>query len=81
MTTMQSADALTEGRWVLAGYIWRWCGEKRQQITDAHPAKCGTDAGYYRHRRKLREDACSDCKAAHTSAERRRKTKNLGRDV
>lgn len=37
------------------------------------PADCGTDAGYYRHKRSLREDACDACKAAHSAAEKRRK--------
>lgn len=36
------------------------------------PAPCGSDAGYYRHRRKLQEDACPDCKHAHAVAERLR---------
>lgn len=34
--------------------------------------KCGSDRGYYHHIRKLREPACSDCRAAHAEAERRR---------
>ena len=33
------------------------------------PASCGTSAGYYRHRRKLKEDACDPCKAAHAAAQ------------
>lgn len=32
-------------------------------------AQCGTDGGYYRHRRTLREPACEECKAAHRIAE------------
>lgn len=32
-------------------------------------AKCGTDSGYYRHRRTLGEPACDDCKHAHSQAE------------
>lgn len=28
-------------------------------------AVCGTNGGYYRHRRKLNEDACEACKLAH----------------
>jgi hypothetical protein len=36
------------------------------------PAKCGTDAGYYRHRKVLGEPACEDCKAAHNDATKRR---------
>ena len=32
-------------------------------------AECGTDGGYYRHRRTLSEDACSACKRAHSRAE------------
>lgn len=33
-------------------------------------AKCGTDGGYYRHRRR-KEPACDECKAAHSVATRR----------
>lgn len=32
------------------------------------PADCGTDAGYYRHRRTLKEPACDACKTAHSAA-------------
>lgn len=32
------------------------------------PARCGTDGGYYRHRRVLLEEACKPCKAAHAAA-------------
>lgn len=34
------------------------------------PAECGTDGGYYRHRRQLNEPACDPCKAAHSAYER-----------
>lgn len=34
---------------------------------------CGTDSGYYRHRRKFKERACDACKLAHRVAERARK--------
>ena len=33
-------------------------------------AKCGTDSGYYRHRR-ADEEACSACREAHTRAAQR----------
>ena len=33
----------------------------------AKPARCGTDAGYNRHRRAS-EDACSACREAHARA-------------
>lgn len=38
-------------------------------------AECGTDAGYYRHVRKLKERACDECRAAHcvATSERTRK--------
>lgn len=42
-------------------------------------AKCGTDGGYYRHRRTLREDACDPCKKAHREAEAQRKSRRLER--
>jgi hypothetical protein len=35
-------------------------------------AKCGTEAGYYRHRRVLFEPPCLPCKAAHNAAKARR---------
>lgn len=35
------------------------------------PAVCGTDSGYYKHRR-LGEQACGACTAAHTDANTRR---------
>lgn len=36
-------------------------------------AKCGTDAGYYRHLRTLREPACQMCREAHAAYTRLRK--------
>lgn len=35
-------------------------------------AECGTDGGYYRHRRTLKEKPCNACKTAHSQAERDR---------
>ena len=35
-------------------------------------ARCGTDAGYYRHHRTLHEPACEACMDAHAAAARRR---------
>jgi hypothetical protein len=35
-------------------------------------SQCGTESGYYRHRRLARETPCAACKAAHTAAARRR---------
>lgn len=35
-------------------------------------AQCGTDGGYYRHRRTLGETACRPCRDAHAAAERDR---------
>lgn len=32
-------------------------------------ALCGTDGGYYRHRRTLKEPACDACKLAHRVSE------------
>lgn len=37
-------------------------------MTTRIPAKCGTDSGYYRHRRTLKEEPCDACKAAHAAA-------------
>lgn len=40
-------------------------------------ALCGTDGGYFRHRRTLKEDACEACKLAHRVAEQiRRQNRN-----
>lgn len=37
-----------------------------------HP-KCGTDTGYYYHRRRYGTTPCGPCRLAHAEAERRRK--------
>lgn len=37
------------------------------------PAKCGTDSGYYRHVRTLKEPACDACLTAHAAAALERK--------
>ncbi len=39
-------------------------------------AECGTDSGYYRHKRIEKKDACPACKAAHTAAESARVAKH-----
>lgn len=39
---------------------------------DSRVAECGTDSGYYRHIRTLKEEACMACKGAHTTAENAR---------
>ena len=38
-------------------------------------AQCGTDSGYYRHRRTLHEPACDACRMAHAAAEKRRRNR------
>jgi hypothetical protein len=38
-------------------------------------AVCGTDTGYYRHRRTLQEPACDACKLAHRVYEAERRTR------
>lgn len=38
-------------------------------------AACGTDSGYYAHRRQRREEACAGCKDAHRVAGRLRQAK------
>lgn len=43
--------------------------QRRAKRNRAPVAECGTDSGYYRHRRTLGEDACDECKHAHTKAE------------
>jgi hypothetical protein len=36
------------------------------------PAKCGTDGGYYRHKRTTFTEPCKACLRAHSQAERKR---------
>jgi hypothetical protein len=43
-------------------------------------AKCGTDAGYYRHIRTLREPACEGCLLAHRRYERQRSARKRLRE-
>jgi hypothetical protein len=42
-------------------------------ISRRRDALCGTDGGYYRHRRKHKERACDACKLAHRVAEQVRR--------
>lgn len=37
-------------------------------------ALCGTDSGYFRHRRQLHEPPCDACRLAHAAAEKARAT-------
>lgn len=58
--------AVPDGTW--GGLLWR-AGH-----VVAHPneaAACGTDSGYYRHRRQ-RQQPCERCKSAHAAAHARR---------
>lgn len=43
-----------------------------QYRRNAREAVCGTDSGYFRHRRKLNEPPCYECTRAHAAAERDR---------
>lgn len=43
--------------------------------TKARVASCGTDSGYYRHVRRLRQPACPACLAAHALVTRERAAK------
>jgi len=45
----------------------------------SRPARCGTESGYQRHRRILKEPACPACLAAHSAAERARRTYQAAR--
>lgn len=42
-------------------------------------ARCGTDSGYYRHIRRLREPACDACLTAHRTAESARRRRAIER--
>ena len=49
---------------------WR---ESERRLSGARKiALCGTEGGYYRHVRTLRQPACDACKLAHREAERER---------
>lgn len=43
-------------------------------------APCGTDGGYYRHTRTIREEACVACRMAHAAAEVARSARARERD-
>ena len=45
---------------------------RKRGVPRRPPAKCGTDGGYYRHVRTLREPACRECLDAHRDYEARR---------
>ena len=47
-------------------------------MTSRYTATCGTDSGWYRHRR-AHEAACEPCRAAHACAEAVRKARKAGR--
>lgn len=66
---------------VIAG--GEYIGGSNHKHTHHEPvAVCGTDAGYYRHRRTNNEDACDACKAAHRDAEAtRKKRRRLARSA
>ena len=49
-------------------------------VGKAKTAQCGTDSGYYRHRRQLNEAACTACLIAHRLAERARAERRALRD-
>lgn len=52
----------------------QWAVITAPAVIPVRPApKCGTDSGYYHHRRKLNEAACTDCRVAHAEAERERR--------
>lgn len=40
-------------------------------------AECGTDSGYYRHRKTLKEPACDACKLAHRVYEAQRRQRQI----
>lgn len=44
-------------------------------------AQCGTDGGYYRHRRTLKEPACDACKLAHRVTEAQRQARRKEREA
>lgn len=42
-------------------------GRERKDSRPARIAECGTRSGYLRHRKVLKEDACTPCKKANTA--------------
>lgn len=53
--------------------------EPKRRYAKADEVICGTQAGYYRHKRKLNEPACEECRAANAAAERARYARRGGR--
>ena len=49
-------------------------------VSRAKTAECGTDSGYYHHRRQLKEAACTACLVAHRLAERGRAERRRDRE-
>lgn len=50
-----------------------------RKSTRSEPS-CGTESGYYHHRRITKTDACPACKAAHTAADRARYARRKARE-
>lgn len=69
---LDAPDVLTEGEWKVEGGIQVWV-----EYEGPHPL-CGTDSGYTRHRRQLKEDACGECLTAHRVAEHKRSQRRRG---
>jgi hypothetical protein len=68
------ADGLGEGRWMRADTwgVLEWVPIEAQKPRDI--SKCGTNAGYSRHRRND-EPACRACKDANAAVGRERKAR------
>lgn len=70
------AEAATDP---LTGGIWAGTTEAQRRQLPAQArrrppvARCGTDAGYYRHLRYTDTEPCQECKEAHAMAWRLRK--------
>ena len=85
--TSPDHHALGGGEWVPDGKgVLRWVWDEGKPPEEPEPlrhrpaplliAKCGTDGGYYRHIRTLREKACDDCLEGHRVADRERAANN-----
>lgn len=54
------------------GPVGTWAGRHISRVTRRRQAVCGTESGYARHRKRLGEEPCEACHAAHKEAARRR---------
>lgn len=68
LASQESAVRLLQAKYLNT----RQPGADRDRAGRRRQAICGTDSGYYKHIRRLKESACEPCRMAHAEAERDR---------